>query len=125
VAGLPDARTASSEEFLGFVGIEAAARAVGVSPSAVRLWERQGLVSPARTRGGTRRYSADDLARLHAVRRLRVVDGLNAPAIRRLLDEDDGRPDPARRTAGGRSGAPPVRRDSSPDGFARCAGQAA
>jgi DNA-binding transcriptional MerR regulator len=62
-----------------------AARRVGVSPSALRLWERQGLVRPARTRGRYRLYSDDDLARLDQVRRLRQVDRLNAPGIRRLL----------------------------------------
>ncbi len=71
---------------LGYVGIEAAARAVGVSPSALRLWERQGLIAPVRTPGGTRRYRPEDLVRLHAVRRWRTVDGLNAAAIRRLLE---------------------------------------
>ncbi len=71
---------------LGFVGIEEAARLVGVSPSAIRLWERQGLVRPLRTRGGARRFSPADVARLHAIRRWRQVEGLNAAAIRRLLE---------------------------------------
>lgn len=87
MAGLTDARAVAGGGYLGTVGIEAASRAVGVSPSAIRLWERQGLVAPARTPGGTRRYSAADIARLHAVRRMRAVDGLNAAAIRRLLHD--------------------------------------
>jgi DNA-binding transcriptional MerR regulator len=62
-----------------------AARAVGVSPSALRLWERQGLVRPERTRGRYRLYSDADLERLREVRRLRAVDQLNAAGIRRVL----------------------------------------
>ncbi len=71
---------------LGAVGIEEAARLAGVSPSALREWERQGLVKPARTPGGARRYLADDVERLQRIRTWRTVDGLNAAAIRRLLD---------------------------------------
>jgi DNA-binding transcriptional MerR regulator len=61
-----------------------AARAVGVSASALRLWERQGLVRPLR-RGRYRLYSDSDLEHLHSVRRLRQVERLNAPGIRRVL----------------------------------------
>jgi len=65
---------------------EAAAR-VGVSPSALRLWERQGLVRPQRTRGRYRLYDDADVARLRQVRRLREVERLNAAGIRRALRE--------------------------------------
>jgi DNA-binding transcriptional MerR regulator len=61
-----------------------AARQVGVSASALRLWERQGLVRPAR-RGRYRLYTDADVEHLRGVRRLRQVDRLNAPGIRRLL----------------------------------------
>jgi DNA-binding transcriptional MerR regulator/quercetin dioxygenase-like cupin family protein len=63
-----------------------AARAVGVSPSALRLWERQGLVRPARSRGRYRLYSEDDVARLRRVRDLRKAR-LNAPGIRHVLHD--------------------------------------
>lgn len=62
-----------------------AARRVGVSPSALRLWEREGLVRPARTGGRYRLYDDGDLARLREVRRLREEERLNAAGIRRLL----------------------------------------
>ena len=62
-----------------------AARRVGVSPSALRLWEKQGLVRPARTEGRYRLYSDADLEHLAGIRRLRQVDRLNAPGIRRVL----------------------------------------
>lgn len=75
---------------IGFIGIEEAASVVGVSPSTIRLWERQGLVRPLRTGGGARRFGPADLARLHAIRRWRRVEGLNAAAIRRLLETPTG-----------------------------------
>jgi DNA-binding transcriptional MerR regulator/quercetin dioxygenase-like cupin family protein len=62
-----------------------AARQVGVSASALRLWERQGLVQPTRTAGRYRLYSDADLARLRTVKRMRKVDRVNAPGIRRML----------------------------------------
>ncbi|MEA2652458.1 MAG: hypothetical protein QOI85_2179 [Chloroflexota bacterium] len=62
-----------------------AARRVGVSPSALRLWERQGLVRPGRSGGRYRVYTDADLEHLRSVRRLRQVDQLNAPGIRRVL----------------------------------------
>jgi DNA-binding transcriptional MerR regulator/quercetin dioxygenase-like cupin family protein len=62
-----------------------AARQVGVSASALRLWERQGLIRPSRTSGRYRLYTDADIERLRSVRRLRQVDRLNAPGIRRLM----------------------------------------
>lgn len=64
-----------------------AAQRVGVSPSALRMWERQGLVRPARTRGRYRLYSEADLDHLRHVRRLREVEQLNAAGIRHVLRE--------------------------------------
>jgi DNA-binding transcriptional MerR regulator/quercetin dioxygenase-like cupin family protein len=76
-----------------------AARRVGVSPSALRLWEHQGLVQPAR-RGRYRLYSDADLEHLRSIRRLRQVDRLNAPGIRRLLSDSVVRPHHQRRVDG-------------------------
>ena len=88
MADVPGGPSRQRSRTLGALGITEAARSVGVSPSALRLWERQGLIRPVRTAGGARRYRATDVARLQEIRRYRSVDGLNAPAIRRLLDGD-------------------------------------
>lgn len=64
-----------------------AARRVGVSRSALRLWERQGLVRPARSEGRYRLYSEADVEHLRSVRRMRQVERVNAPGIRRMLGE--------------------------------------
>ena len=62
-----------------------AAALIGVSPSALRLWERQGLIRPARTSGRSRLYSRGDIQALRRVKQLRSVHKVNAPGIRRLL----------------------------------------
>jgi DNA-binding transcriptional MerR regulator/quercetin dioxygenase-like cupin family protein len=67
-----------------------AARRVGVSASALRTWEREGLLRPARSDGRYRLYSDADLDHLRSIRRLREVDRLNAPGIRRVLRETTG-----------------------------------
>lgn len=62
-----------------------AAQRVGVSASALRLWERQGLLRPSRSDRRYRLYTDADLEQLRTIRRLRQVDRLNAPGIRRVL----------------------------------------
>lgn len=77
-----------------------AAREVGVSTSALRLWERQGLVRPSRSRGRYRLYTDADVARLRRVRDLRKAR-LNAPGIRHVLrDPVDPGPHADRRLDG-------------------------
>jgi len=83
-----------------------AARRVGVSPSALRMWERQGLHRAARSGGRYRLYSDADLEHLRSVRRLRQVDRLNAPGIRRVLGDAAGAGHDAERRIDGR----PLRR---------------
>ncbi len=71
-----------------------AARLTGVSRGMLRLWEREHLISPKRTQGGHRLYSGDDLRRLRQIARLRLMDRLNTPAIRRELGPADEAPTP-------------------------------
>ncbi len=50
----------------------------------LRVYERHGLVDPERTDGGTRRYSAADVDRLHRIREL-LAEGLNLAGVARVL----------------------------------------
>ncbi|OBA62485.1 MerR family transcriptional regulator [Mycobacterium sp. 1100029.7] len=72
----------------GVYGISVAAELSGVPVQSLRLYERHGLLSPARSGGGTRRYSADDLARLRRISAL-VDAGVNLAGIARILDLED------------------------------------
>ncbi|MBA3410860.1 MAG: MerR family transcriptional regulator [Geodermatophilaceae bacterium] len=52
----------------------------------LRQYDRLGLVSPGRTPGGGRRYSARDIARLQAVARLSHEEGINLAGIKRIIE---------------------------------------
>ncbi len=70
---------------MGAMVIGELARRAGVSPRTVRFYEGLGLLpSPARSEGGYRLYSEDDLRRLRFVRRAREL-GLSLRDIRDLL----------------------------------------
>lgn len=72
----------------GVYGISVAAELSGVPVQSLRLYERHGLLTPARSDGGTRRYSADDLARLQRISAL-VDAGVNLAGIARILSLED------------------------------------
>jgi MerR family transcriptional regulator, heat shock protein HspR len=72
----------------GVYGISVAAELSGIAVQSLRLYERHGLLSPARSDGGTRRYSADDLARLQRISEL-VAAGINLAGIACILDLQD------------------------------------
>jgi DNA-binding transcriptional MerR regulator/mannose-6-phosphate isomerase-like protein (cupin superfamily) len=61
------------------------ARRVGISPSAIRAWEKLGLTHPQRTESKYRLYTSDDVRLLKKARYLRKVRGLNAVAIAQML----------------------------------------
>ncbi|OBB65309.1 MULTISPECIES: helix-turn-helix transcriptional regulator [unclassified Mycobacterium] len=72
----------------GVYGISVAAELSGIPVQSLRLYERYGLLAPARSNGGTRRYSADDLARLKRISEL-VDAGINLAGVARILDLED------------------------------------
>lgn len=72
----------------GVFGISVAAELSGVDEQTLRLYERRGLVTPARTAGGTRRYSADDVVLLQRIRELADA-GVNIAGISRILALED------------------------------------
>jgi MerR family transcriptional regulator, repressor of the yfmOP operon len=71
------------------LGIGAAAARAGVSERALRYYQQLGLIEPACTRGGLRRYSADDLARVTRIRELQALLGLNLDEIAIVLRNED------------------------------------
>jgi MerR family transcriptional regulator, heat shock protein HspR len=72
----------------GVYGISVVAELTGIAVQSLRLYERHGLLRPSRSGGGTRRYSADDLARLKRISEL-VDAGVNLVGIARILDLQD------------------------------------
>ncbi|ONM49084.1 MerR family transcriptional regulator [Nocardia donostiensis] len=73
-------------------GISVAAGLAGIGVQTLRLYERHGLLTPARSDGGTRRYSGNDLARLERITAL-VAAGVNLAGIGRILDLEDANAD--------------------------------
>jgi MerR family transcriptional regulator, heat shock protein HspR len=69
----------------GLFSISVAAELAGLHPQTLRIYEREGLLDPARSAGGTRRYSRRDIERLAEICTL-TADGLNLAGIRRVLE---------------------------------------
>ena len=69
---------------VGVYGITVAAELAGMSVQALRFYERRGLLAPARTGGGVRRYSDADIARLRRIGSL-IAEGINLTGIARVL----------------------------------------
>jgi len=82
------ARQAEPDPSRGVYGISVAASLVGNAPQNLRLYEARGLLHPARSEGGTRLYSEDDLARLRAISEL-LDNGLNLAGIEMVLSLQD------------------------------------
>lgn len=65
--------------------ISVAAELAGCHPQTLRIYERKGLLMPARTDGGSRRYSDADIAHLRRIQEL-TEDGLNLAGVKRVLE---------------------------------------
>ena len=65
--------------------ISVAAELAGVHPQTLRIYERKGLLDPARTGGGSRRYSEVDIDRLRRIQEL-TNEGLNLAGVKRVLE---------------------------------------
>ena len=72
----------------GVYAISVAASMVSMEIQNLRVYEREGLLTPDRTDGGTRLYSPDDVDRLERIRDL-LADGLNLAGIARVLELED------------------------------------
>jgi len=65
--------------------ISVAAELAGMHPQTLRIYERKGLLEPARTQGGSRRYSDDDISLLRRIQEL-TEEGLNLAGVKRVLE---------------------------------------
>lgn len=66
--------------------ISVAAELAGMHPQTLRIYERRGLVQPARTAGGKqRRYSNADIAQLLRISELAEM-GMNLEGIRQVME---------------------------------------
>lgn len=81
-AVLPPGASSDSPVFV----ISIAAELAGMHAQTLRSYDRLGLVSPGRSSGGGRRYSARDIALLREVQRLSQVDGVNLAGVKRIIE---------------------------------------
>jgi MerR family transcriptional regulator/heat shock protein HspR len=65
--------------------ISVAAELAGLHPQTLRIYERKGLLDPARTGGGSRRYSEEDIALLRRIQDL-TAEGLNLAGVQKVLE---------------------------------------
>lgn len=72
----------------GVYVISVAAELAGVHPQTLRIYERRGLLDPARTGGGSRRYSELDIDRLRRIHELTQA-GLNLAGVKAVMDLED------------------------------------
>jgi len=69
----------------GYHLISEVARACGIHPQTLRLYERAGLIKPSRSSGNTRRYSRDDIERLGTILGLTRDMGVNLAGVEIIL----------------------------------------
>jgi len=64
--------------------ISVAAELAGVHPQTLRIYERKGLLEPARTSGRSRRYSDEDIELLRRIQEL-TNEGISLVGVQRIL----------------------------------------
>src|SRR5690348_10340727 len=69
----------------GLFSISVAAELSGLHPQTLRVYEREGLIDPDRSAGGTRLYSGRDVQRLREIATL-TGRGLNIAGVKRVLE---------------------------------------
>ncbi len=69
--------------------ISVAAELAGVHPQTLRIYERKGLLNPARTAGNTRRYSDRDIRQLQMIQRLTQEHGINLAGVKMIVEMEN------------------------------------
>jgi MerR family transcriptional regulator/heat shock protein HspR len=70
----------------GYYMISAVAQTYGIHPQTLRLYEREGLLTPSRTEGNTRLYSEEDLRQLETILNLTRDLGVNLAGVEIILN---------------------------------------
>ena len=81
----PSRKRPAAERNRALYVISVAAELAGVHAQTLRIYERKGLLAPARTSGGSRRYSDRDIAMLNRISEL-TGEGLNLAGVKRVLE---------------------------------------
>lgn len=81
-----DSQDEFREEYREVFVISVAAELSGMHAQTLRTYDRMGLVTPARTRGGGRRYSQRDIAMLRKIQRLSQDEGVNLAGIKAIIE---------------------------------------
>jgi MerR family transcriptional regulator, heat shock protein HspR len=78
-------RGGARDQAMAVYVISVAAELAGVHPQTLRIYERRGLLGPARTLGGSRRYSDQDIELLRRIGDL-TSGGLNLEGVKRVIE---------------------------------------
>lgn len=81
----PSGRTPQPQAGRALYAISVAAQLAGTGQQNIRLYETRGLLTPARTSGGTRQYSDADIALLLHIGEL-LAQGLNLAGVSKVLE---------------------------------------
>ena len=66
--------------------ISVAAELTGMHAQTLRTYDRLGLVTPMRTKGGGRRYSRRDISMLRRIQHLSQEEGVNLAGIKTIIE---------------------------------------
>ena len=83
---MPVSQVFSPDDDAPLFVISVAATLAGMHAQTLRQYDRLGIVTPSRTRGGGRRYSGRDVALLREVQRLSQEEGISLAGVQRILD---------------------------------------
>ncbi len=79
-------RKETKKEPRHFYHISSVAQIYNIHPQTLRLYEREGLLTPSRSEGNTRLYSAEDLRRLELILNLIRELGVNLAGVEVILN---------------------------------------
>jgi len=79
-------RKETKKEPRQYYHISSVAQMYNIHPQTLRLYEREGLLTPSRSQGNTRLYSAEDLKRLEIILNLIRDLGVNLAGVEVVLN---------------------------------------